>query len=194
MPNCSSPISAAWSASGTIGRLSQTPQFHLQLRSSDFSPGGFYDFFLLETFKHQYPALERVALGGRMTFQVQLDGGRRRLPQQESFRSRPESCAPSRIIGNWDRSRWICHSKSLSPMARPNSAGAPRAGTLSIAGARYRQANTAADRDDALSIRQRPAISSTASRRHLRRRNRCHRPRLARCHPLSETTVASRPN
>ena len=124
------------SASGTIERFSQTPQYHLQLRSSDFSPGGFYDFFLLETYKRQYPAFERVALGGRMAFQLQLDGGLDTLT------------AAGELSLNAGELRAKSNSWQLGPIAldlpfkisladgKPTSAGAPRAGTLSIAGAR----------------------------------------------------------
>jgi len=125
-----------WSASGTIGRLSQTPQFHLQLRSSDFSPGGFYDFFLLETYKRQYPALERVALGGRMAFNLQLDGGLDTLTAAGELSLKAgELRAKS---NNWQLGPIALDLPFKISLAdgKPNSAGAPRAGTLAIAGGR----------------------------------------------------------
>lgn len=125
-----------WSASGMIARLSQTPQFHLQLRSSDFSPGGFYDFFLLETYKRQYPALERVALGGRMAFNFQLDGGLDTLTAVGEFSLKAgELRAKS---NHWQLGPIALDLPIKISLAdgKPNSAGAPRAGTLSIAGGR----------------------------------------------------------
>jgi hypothetical protein len=38
---------------GSVERLSDAPHFRLQARSSDFLPGGFFDFALRETFKRQ---------------------------------------------------------------------------------------------------------------------------------------------
>jgi hypothetical protein len=60
---------------GSIEHVTQTPALRLQARSANFSPGGFFDFFLREAFKVQHPALDHLALGGQMAFQVQLQGG-----------------------------------------------------------------------------------------------------------------------
>ncbi len=60
---------------GSIEQVTQTPALRLQVRSTNFSPGGFFEFFLLETFKRQYPVLEKLAVDGQMGFQVQLQGG-----------------------------------------------------------------------------------------------------------------------
>jgi hypothetical protein len=59
---------------GAIERVTQSPQLRFSARSANFSPDGFYKFFLLETFKTQYPLLDRLAVGGRMAFQTELHG------------------------------------------------------------------------------------------------------------------------
>jgi hypothetical protein len=60
---------------GSIEQVTQTPALRLQARSANFSPGGFFDFFLREAFKVQYPLLDNLAVGGQMAFQLQLQGG-----------------------------------------------------------------------------------------------------------------------
>jgi hypothetical protein len=64
---------------GSIERITQTPVMRLQARSANFLPNGFFEFFLLETFKRQYPVLEKFAVDGQIGFQVQLQGGLDRL-------------------------------------------------------------------------------------------------------------------
>jgi hypothetical protein len=64
---------------GSIERVTQTPVLRLQARSANFLPNGFFEFFLLETFKRQYPLLDKFAVGGQMVFQVQLEGALDRL-------------------------------------------------------------------------------------------------------------------
>jgi hypothetical protein len=59
---------------GSIEQVTQTPTLRLQARSANFSPGGFFDFFLREAFKVKYPMLENLAVGGQMAFQLQLEG------------------------------------------------------------------------------------------------------------------------
>ena len=61
--------------SGSIDRVSAVPQLRLQARSADLSPGGFFDFFLRETYKRQFPLLDQLALAGRVTFKTELRGG-----------------------------------------------------------------------------------------------------------------------
>ncbi|HEY3169066.1 MAG TPA: hypothetical protein VGK57_17665, partial [Candidatus Binatia bacterium] len=60
---------------GSVERVTQTPALRLQARSANFSPGGFFDFFLRDAFKVQYPALDNLAVGGQLAFQLQLQGG-----------------------------------------------------------------------------------------------------------------------
>jgi hypothetical protein len=59
---------------GSIEQVTQTPLLRLEARSTNFSPGGFFDFFLREAFKVQYPVLENLIVGGQMAFQLQLQG------------------------------------------------------------------------------------------------------------------------
>ena len=60
--------------SGSIERLTDSPEFRLEARSTNLLPGGFFEFALRETFKRQYPVLDKLAVEGQMIFQVQLDG------------------------------------------------------------------------------------------------------------------------
>lgn len=59
---------------GSVARLSDAPHFRLQARSSNFLPGGFFDFALRETFKRQYPLLDKLSMQGQMSFHLQLEG------------------------------------------------------------------------------------------------------------------------
>jgi hypothetical protein len=59
---------------GAVETVAQSPRLRLQLRSGNFLPGGFYDFFLRDTFSRQYPLLGKLAVGGKMMFQAQLQG------------------------------------------------------------------------------------------------------------------------
>ncbi|MSP40956.1 MAG: hypothetical protein EXR70_20905 [Deltaproteobacteria bacterium] len=59
---------------GAIENLAQTPNLHLLANSGNFSPGGFFEFFLRETFNRQFPVLDKLAIAGLMTFRLQLNG------------------------------------------------------------------------------------------------------------------------
>ena len=59
---------------GSIDHVTQSPVLRLQARSSNFLPSGFFEFFLLETFKRQYPWLDNLLVGGQMVFQIRLQG------------------------------------------------------------------------------------------------------------------------
>jgi hypothetical protein len=59
---------------GAIEHLTETPVLHLHASSANFSPSGFFDFFLRETFNRQYPILDKLAVGGQMAFRLQLEG------------------------------------------------------------------------------------------------------------------------
>ena len=61
-------------ASGAVERVTESPTLRLRARSASFSPSGFFDFFLRETFKRQYPVLDRLNLAGQMAFQLELQG------------------------------------------------------------------------------------------------------------------------
>lgn len=60
--------------SGSIEKVSETPQLRLQARSDNLSPAGLFEFFLRETYNRQYPLLDKLAVSGRMALQLQLDG------------------------------------------------------------------------------------------------------------------------
>jgi hypothetical protein len=59
---------------GAIEHLSETPNLHLLASSVNFSPGGFFEFFLRETFNRQFPLLDKLAVAGQMAFRLQLNG------------------------------------------------------------------------------------------------------------------------
>ncbi len=59
---------------GAIEHLTQTPNLRLLASSANFSPGGFFEFFLRETFNRQFPLLDKLAIAGQMAFRLQLDG------------------------------------------------------------------------------------------------------------------------
>jgi len=59
---------------GAIERVTEAPVLHLQASSGNFSPSGFFEFFLRETFNRQYPALDKLAVAGQIAFQLRVDG------------------------------------------------------------------------------------------------------------------------
>ena len=59
---------------GIIERLTKSPLLSLQVGSGNFSPRGFFEFFLRETFNRHYPVLDKLAIGGQIAFQLQVDG------------------------------------------------------------------------------------------------------------------------
>jgi hypothetical protein len=65
--------------SGSIEKVSETPQLHLQARSDNLSPTGLFEFFLRDTYNRQYPLLDKLAVSGRMALQLQLDGAPEQL-------------------------------------------------------------------------------------------------------------------
>lgn len=60
--------------SGTVERLTQTPLLALRARSANFSPGGFFEIILRENWNRRFPFLDKLAVGGQLTFQMQLRG------------------------------------------------------------------------------------------------------------------------
>jgi hypothetical protein len=64
---------------GTIDKLSADPTFALDIKSDDFRPGGFYEFFIRDAFKAAYPGLEEVALGGKSDLALRARGTRERF-------------------------------------------------------------------------------------------------------------------
>ncbi len=59
---------------GGIDRAMDTPLIRIQANSTDFSPGGFFDYFLRETFNRQYPVLDTLAIDGQAAFGLQIAG------------------------------------------------------------------------------------------------------------------------
>lgn len=59
---------------GAVERLMENPVLRLRARSASFSPSGFFDFFMRETFKRQYPVLDQLKVAGQMAFQLELQG------------------------------------------------------------------------------------------------------------------------
>ena len=64
---------------GSVEQITGTPQLHLQARGDNLSSVGFFDFFLRETFRRQYPLLDRIAVSGQIDLQLQLDGSLEQL-------------------------------------------------------------------------------------------------------------------
>ena len=64
----------ALEVAGAIAGVGTTAELRLQATSKNFSPSGFFEFFLRETFNRQYPALDNFAIGGQMAFDLALDG------------------------------------------------------------------------------------------------------------------------
>jgi hypothetical protein len=61
-------------AAGAIALLTQAPQLRLEVRSTNFSPGTFFEAFVRENLNRQYPALDALLLRGAMAFQARLQG------------------------------------------------------------------------------------------------------------------------
>jgi hypothetical protein len=59
---------------GAVEHLGATPQLRLRAVSGNFSPNGFFEFFLRENFRRQYPILDKLAGGGEISFDLQLEG------------------------------------------------------------------------------------------------------------------------
>ena len=49
-------------------------ELRLQAHSTHFLPGGFFESFLRENLNRQYQVLNKLAVGGELTFQAQLRG------------------------------------------------------------------------------------------------------------------------
>ena len=59
---------------GSLDRVTQAPRLRLEARSTSFSPGGFFEAFVRENLKRQFPFLDTLTIGGAMAFQARLDG------------------------------------------------------------------------------------------------------------------------
>lgn len=65
--------------SGTINQLARGPSVEIQAHSEDFSVGGFFNFFVQENFKHRYPVIDKLTVGGQLAFQLHARGNLDRL-------------------------------------------------------------------------------------------------------------------
>jgi len=123
--------------SGFIDRVSAAPELRLQARTSDLSPGGFFDFFLRETYNRQFPLLDQLALSGRVAFQADLRGALNDLAAEGDL----TLTAGEIRLKSWN---WQIGPLALNlPFqirwsdAKNISGGPPRIGTLLLDGARF---------------------------------------------------------
>jgi hypothetical protein len=59
---------------GTIKQLARAPSIDINVHSQDFNAGSFFDFFVQQTFKRQYPILDKLSVGGQIGFQLHARG------------------------------------------------------------------------------------------------------------------------
>lgn len=123
--------------SGSIDRVSAGPELRLQARSANFSPGGFFDFFLRETYNRQHPLLDQLAVGGQVAFQTEIHGNLSDVAAEGELALK----AGEIRVKSWN---W-----QIGPLAlnlpfqvrwsnfKSSSRGQPRVGTLSIDKARF---------------------------------------------------------
>jgi hypothetical protein len=124
---------------GSIERLGQSPALRLQARSANFSPGAFFEFFLRENFKRQYPVLEKLGVGGQMTFQLDLSGALDALVAEGEVSLK---AGELRVDANdWQIAPIALNLPLLIRLSGAGnvSNGSPKTGTLSIAKARFGQ-------------------------------------------------------
>jgi hypothetical protein len=67
---------------GAIRRLSNEPTFNLDVTASDLSPGGFYNFFIRDTFKKSYPLLGGLRIGGKSSLALRIQGSFREFASE----------------------------------------------------------------------------------------------------------------
>lgn len=128
---------------GNVESVAQSPRLRLQLRSTDFLPGGFYEFFLRDTFSRQYPVLEKLAAGGKMAFQTQLQGPLEALVvegelslQAGELRAKSQDWQIGPIVLRLPFQISLSETKQAPSIA-------PRSGTLEIERARFGQQSLA---------------------------------------------------
>ena len=124
-------------ASGAIERLMENPEFRLRAQSASFSPNGFFEFFLRETFKRQYPVLDRLNLAGQMAFQLELQGSLDTLNAEGELSLKgAELTAKSNDWRIGPFALELPFQVNLA-QAKAKSSGNPRIGTLTIERARF---------------------------------------------------------
>ena len=122
---------------GAVEYISQTPNLRLLASSANFSPGGFFEFFLRETFNRQFPLLDKIAIAGQMAFRLQLNGpldalgiaGEISLKDGE-LRAKSNDWRIGPIALDLPLQILLADSK-------PTAAGTPRVGTLTIENIRF---------------------------------------------------------
>lgn len=59
---------------GTVAHVLEFPTARLEVKSDDFQPAGFFDFFIRETLNRRYPILDQLVLGGRGRLSFRAEG------------------------------------------------------------------------------------------------------------------------
>ncbi len=59
---------------GWVRNFMAEPSFNLEIRTDDLRPAGFYDFFIRDTFKANYPILGNVGLAGKGNLAIRTQG------------------------------------------------------------------------------------------------------------------------
>ncbi len=122
---------------GAIEHVSETPNLRLLASSANFSPSGFFEFFLRETFNRQFPLLDKLAVAGQMGFRLQLNGPLDALGVAGEVSLKDGEL---RAKSNDWRIGPIALSLPLQILltdVKPAAAGAPRTGTLAIEKIRF---------------------------------------------------------
>lgn len=122
---------------GSIDRLSTVPELRLEARSTNFSPGKFFDFFLRDTYNRQYPLLDQLAVRGTAAFQTKLIGTVGKLVAEGELALKTAEIR----VNSWD---WQVGPLALDlpfqiQLSEPKviSRGRPRGGTLVLERARF---------------------------------------------------------
>jgi hypothetical protein len=122
---------------GAVEHLSQTPNLRLLASSANFWPGGFFEFFLRETFNRQFPLLDKLAVAGQMAFRLQLNG------PLDALGVAGEVSLKDGELGAKSNDWRIGPIALTLPLQifladfKPAAAGAPRIGTLTIERIRF---------------------------------------------------------
>ena len=169
-------------ANGAIERLMENPELRLQAQSASFSPSGFFEFFLRDTFKRQYPWLDQINVGGQMAFQLRLQGSLDALKAEGhlSFKSGDLSAKSN----DWQIGPFALELPFQINLAQAKAAasGDARIGTLAIERARFAKQTIPPIRTTISLVEQQPAPASAHSYRRLWRHDRDRQSFLARHH------------
>jgi hypothetical protein len=65
--------------SGTIKQFARAPSLEIQAHSEDLSAADFFNFFVKENFKRQYPIIDKLSVAGQIAFQLHARGNLDRL-------------------------------------------------------------------------------------------------------------------